>query len=664
VARRADAALLVGLAAGLCLLGFVTTGGFDQSITVSSSNTWAEIVLTLLGGAALIAMLVLAGPGPRWGGGALALFALLTAYTALSISWSVQPDDSWQAANLTLAFLAVFAGGLALARLAPERWPVVVSGVAVACVVISGYALLADVFPGSLAAADTPGRLQEPLGYWNATGAMAALGLAPALWAFTRREGGPLLRGLAVPAGTVLASVVVLSYSRTALVVAVLALAAWFVFCPGRLRAALMVGLSGLGTAVICAWALTQPGLSNKGAALAARTSAGHMFGAVLLVVLTVSLAVGVAGAVASERVTLPAATRRRIGAGLLGLAAMLPVLAILALAFSSRGLFGQISHAWNSLTSTGSTVSNGASRLTQLGSSRPLYWSQGIAVGEHALLKGVGALGYVTARTRYTTNNHIAGHAHSYVIQTFADLGLVGLALNLALLVAWVRSAVRPLLPGTRWSELASEARRERAGMVALAILVVAYGILSATDWTYYFPAVTVPALLAAGWLCGRGPLLAPVGRGTTRVSLLDRPLAGLLIALVTLVALGGAWVIWQPLRAANDATAALTASTTGQAFSDARAAKAEDPLALQPRFVLSALDADVGDLSAARNELVGAVNLQPENHDSWLQLALFDLQHHHPRLALSEFERSFELDPTVAATTEGITQARTELR
>ena len=127
-----------------------------------------------------------------------------------------------------------------------------------------------------------------------------------------------------------------------------------------------------------------------------------------------------------------------RIGIVLLGGLALVPVVAVVALALSHRGLFGEISHAWRSLTSSDSVVRDNARRLTQLGSSRPLYWQQGLDVGVHNLLKGAGELGYGVARLRYTTSQFKTDQAHSYVVQTFADLGLIGIALTVALLVAW----------------------------------------------------------------------------------------------------------------------------------------------------------------------------------------------------------------------------------
>ena len=61
-------ALGASLTIGLGIIAFVTTGGFDPSVTVSSANTWAEIVLTLLGAVVVSALLLLGARAPAWGG--------------------------------------------------------------------------------------------------------------------------------------------------------------------------------------------------------------------------------------------------------------------------------------------------------------------------------------------------------------------------------------------------------------------------------------------------------------------------------------------------------------------------------------------------------------------------------------------------------------------
>src|ERR1019366_6146817 len=74
-----------------------------------------------------------------WGAWSLALLLAFTFLTALSVVWSVQPDDSWRDAGRMLAYSGVFGAALALARLAPERWPALLGGLALAAVVICGY---------------------------------------------------------------------------------------------------------------------------------------------------------------------------------------------------------------------------------------------------------------------------------------------------------------------------------------------------------------------------------------------------------------------------------------------------------------------------------------------------------------------------------------------
>jgi hypothetical protein len=654
----------LALAAGLIALAFTTTGGFDSA--ADGGDTWAEIVVLLLGTGACCAVAVLGARGRAWGGATVALFAVLTALTALSITWSVQPDISWQAAAQSVAYLAAFAGAAALARLLPGQWRAVVGAVATASVVLSGYALVVKVFPASLDPSDALGRLQAPFGYWNAVGVMAAFGLAPCLWLSARRERSRVLGTLA-PAGlALLIAVVVLSYSRSAVLVAVLGLGAWLVFVPLRLRAAAVLALSGLGGAFIAVWALATHALSGDRVALAARDSAGHTFGVVLVVALVVVCAAGFALATALDRVRVAPGLRRRIGQALVVAVALLPLVGIAALATSSRGLTGQVSHVWESLTNPTNGVGDTSGRLLQLGNSRPLYWSEGITVGEHALFKGVGAEGYATARTAYTTSPLPVRHAHSYVIQTFADLGLLGLAVSLALALAWIVAAARALAPRVPWRSLPPHQAAEREGLITLAVVVMAFGAQSAIDWTWFFSGVAIPVLVCAGWLAGRGPLAAPVGIAPTRRPILQRPGVGAAVTALVAFGLIAAWTIWQPLRAANALSSSLNAAAsgdTGQAFTDARNAARIDPVSIEPQQILASLYTGAGDLPAARAELVAATRRQPANPQPWLWLGEFDLQHRHPRRAFGSLLRSQQLDSGNRNTADLVIAVRSEL-
>jgi hypothetical protein len=676
-----DVRLGAGVAAAFAAIAFVTTGGSDLG-----ANTWTEIVLLLVGLALAVAVCVLGRRGPASGGVTLALFAALAALTAASIAWSVQPDNSWLEANRTLSYFAAFAGAVALARLFPARWPALIGGLAVAATVLSAYALLVKVFPGSLDAQDAIGRLNAPFQYWNATGLIAALGIPPCLWAGSRREAGRLLRALTVPALAILIAVVVLTYSRSAVLAAIIGTGCWFATVPLRLRGALLLALGAVGGSVIAAWALGQRAFTHNGVPLEARTSTGHSFGLLLVAVLVGLGIAGFAATVALDQTELTARRRRRAGALLLSLVALAPVAGVIGLAASHRGLTGEVSHIWSTLTSTKAGVGDSPDRLVNVANSRPQYWHEGITVGTHALLGGVGALGYATARTRYTYDRLVVQHAHSYVIETFADFGLIGLGLSLALLIAWAIAAgravgARRLTLGRRRptgppaaTEPAATAdppqpglnrTAERAGLLTLLCMVVAFGVHSAIDWTWFVPGVAIPALVGAGWLAGRGPLDTPIGRAAQRRRLTRSP--GLIVAgtVAALLAVSGGWAIAQPLRSANADAAGLDAISRGDpaaAIADARAAASRDPLALEPLFELSALYDSAGRPGPARAELVQAVRRQPANAESWQRLARYDLDHHRPDLALTSLRQAHQLDVPNATIVQEIGQAAAE--
>ena len=640
-----DAAVGAVLAAGFLLVAFLTAGGTDLG-----PNTWVEVGVVLVGAALAAAVTVFGAPGRAWGGVTLLLFAALAALTYASIAWSVQPDNSWTEANRTLSYLAAFGAAIAMARIVPERWPALLGAVAAAATVICGYALLVKVFPGSLDANDLVGRLKAPFGYWNATGLAAALGVPACIWAGARPVRGRILRALSIPALSILLAVLVLSYSRGAVIAAIVACAVWFALTPMRLRAALVLGLGTVGAAVLVLWALAHHPLTHDDIPLAARTHDGHSFGIVVLLVLAAMTAVGFGATFALDRAALPEQARRRIGTALLVCLALVPVAGLAGVAASSRGLPGEVSHLWHSLTNSNAVVTESPGRLAELSNSRPRYWSEGLKVGSHALLKGTGAGGFLTARTHYSADTLVAGHAHSYVIETFADFGLMGTLLSLALLVAWAIASGRTLGLGTRGLRAPPDEPRaaEQAGLVTMLAVVIVFGIHSAIDWTWFFPGVTIPALACAGWLAGRGPLTEPVGRGAPKRLTKSPAAAGTALAIAA-IAVGAVWVVWQPLRSSDADASAVTellAGRTGAALADAQTAVSADPVSADALWELSEIHVAVGDRSAARADLVRATSRQPENAETWQRLGEFDIRYRRPRLAVTELGKAIALD------------------
>jgi hypothetical protein len=138
------------------------------------------------------------------------------------------------------------------------------------------------------------------------------------------------------------------------LLAAVIGLGLWFVWVPLRLRAALLLGLGALGAGVATVYALAHHAITHDNATLAARTSAGHDFGVILLALVIVGALVGFGAIRAMDRTALPAPLRRRIGTALLIAVALVPVAAVAGAAASSRGLTGEVSHVWSTATSRG----------------------------------------------------------------------------------------------------------------------------------------------------------------------------------------------------------------------------------------------------------------------------------------------------------------------
>ncbi len=632
----------------LAAVAFAADGGLRLERT-----TWTEVAL-ILGGAALVAWGILTGraAGRLHGGLSLLAFAALAVLTALSIIWSVAPGDSWLEANRTLAYVATFAGGLALVRIAPARWAAVLNGISVACLLVCGWALLTKVFPGALAAGETYARLREPFGYWNAVGLMAALGVPPLLWLAARRSGHPAANALAWPALGLLFTCIMLSYSRGSLLALLLGLGLWFAAVPLRLRGVLPLLAAAVVSAPVIAWAFSRDALTTDNVPLAARADAGHELGTLLVLTSCLLLVAGLAVNFATTRAAASPRARRLAGRGLVGMLALVPVALLLALATAPGGVDGQVSDAWTKLTDPkAATPTNTPDRLRATSSVRARYWRESWTIYENSPDVGAGAGAYATARTRYRDGTQTVRHAHGYGVQTLADLGRAGVAISLVASVLWILAAMTAT--GLRRRDRGRAFDPERIGLLTMAVVVVVFGAHSLIDWTWFVPGNACVALLCAAWVAGRGPLAA---RADTppRVAFSWRrpPRAAAAAALAVLVlAAVTSWAALQPVRSSHAADAALDLAQLGKY--DAAAAKARratelNPLAVEPLFQLAFIDDARGDKQGAKRALEDATRLQPANVETWRRLGRYRLSVlDDPRGAVEAFRLAFYLDP-----------------
>lgn len=639
----ADALTTLAIAAVLCAIALDANGGLQLG-----PLTRVEIGVDLLAGALCAAAVVVGGHSRRpWGGVTLAAMAALAGLTAISITWAVEPKDAWIEANRTLSYLAVLAAGIGLVRLAPRRWQSLLGGVILAGVVVCGYALATKIFPGTLSPDEVYARLREPFGYWNAVGLTGALAAPACLWLGARRSGHAALNALAYPALGILLVTLLLAYSRGSLLALAVGCAAWFAVVPLRLRGVIVLGTSAIGAGLVALWAFDNDALSKDRVVLAQRTDAGQELGILLVAMLLVLLGLGLAIGFALARRSPSRATRRRAGATVLCALGLVPVALLAGLALSERGLGGSVSKGWSDLTDTTPSleVSNAPDRLTAVGSVRAQYWKEAFDIFEANRAGGSGAGGYATARLRYRDDDKLhVRHAHGYAVQTLADLGIVGAAVSLALLAAWLGATGRTLM---MWgSGRARPWSPERVGMATVAAIVVVFGVHSFIDWTWFVPGNAMLALLCAGWVAGRGPVDEPMLAGA-RSGIEWR--AGLAAAVMAVAAVA-AWTAWQPERAVDRGHEALAAAEAGR-FDEARAKVAQaheiDPVAVDPLYEQAAIELQAGRPDGARAAYAAAVRIQPSNPDPWLTLAEFEIAQGRREAALAALGSALYLDP-----------------
>jgi hypothetical protein len=427
----------------------------------------------------------------------------------------------------------------------------------------------------------------------------------------------------------------------------------------------------------VVAWDFSTHALSAEGVALTERTTAGHQLGALIVAMVLLLTLAGLAIGFFTSRHPPARATRRQVGAILLGLIVLTIIMFAGALTHSHRGLTGSISHAVDALTNPNAKPPpNTPGRLTAVASVRARYWKEALEIFKAHPVLGAGADGYQIARLRYRTATLEVKHAHGFVVQTLADLGIVGLVLALALLAAWMAAAGRATHPFNRswtsWRELRSGEKPswrrlrerelagyspERIGMLSMLCLVVVFGVHSFIDWTWYVPGDACVALLCAGWLAGRGSLHAP-SQGRHKQGLIRRshllspselgPVRAGVAAAAVVAALLAAWTQWQPQRSVDASQQALSllASDPRGALSAAQTGVARDPLSAQALFTLATVQQSAGENALATATLQRAVRLQPSNPQTWLTLAKHDLASE-PATALKELQAAIYLNP-----------------
>jgi O-antigen ligase/polysaccharide polymerase Wzy-like membrane protein len=666
------------VAASSLLLGAALAGAAfgAASGTELTRTTVVEVLLVLAGGVVIVAAILYGRPGHLDGATALVAFGVLAAFTALAVLWSIVPELTYVEAGRTFTYLTVFAAGICAARLAPRAAPVVLGGISLAALATVLYALASRVWPGALAENELSNRIGQPFEYWNAVGAAAAMVVPGALWLATRRAGSAVSRAAAYPALGAAVVAIQLTQSRGALLAALVGALLWLALVPLRLRSLAVLVLPAAAGVLVGAWALSKDPFSKPLQPLAAKESVAGEFGLLLALMIVGLFLAGLVVNAVGERGVPPLRMHRRIGVAAAVVACAIPLVAFTSVAFSDRGIGDRLSD----LTSETSTApAEGAGRIAATSNTRGKYWREAGRVFDERPVVGTGPGTFEVARLRARTDTAATAHAHGFVPQALADTGVVGTGLWLLLLLAWLTAALRTtaLLPRPRRRGGEPAPRRDwtpdRIALVALALVAITFGVQSAIDWTWFVPAIAAMALVAAGFVAGRGPAAALAGAPalaagdtaaqapapsrpgdpTAHAPRPRRPdrarIAG--AAAVGLLTLLCAWTIWQPEAsnsASNDALDLIEAGKFDAAAAKARDAADANPLSPQPLWVEAAAQLAGGDRRAAGRTLERAVLRYPGDPETWLRLGRYQLDTlDQPREALSTVRGALYLDP-----------------
>jgi len=440
--RGENAAVSTDLAGGAVAavpLVLVVALGADQGGFLPDSWVWAGVLLAwagalgvVLGGGAAIAR--------AWPWAAAAVALLL--WTFASALWSAHRAQSLLETRRTLVYAAAVLALIVLARRDATRVLVVATHVAIS--LLLAYAL-ARYLLGARQLPEFEGAyLTRPLGYANAVGVLAALGILLGLGS-AATAGSSLARAAAAATVPVLALALGLTGSRASWLALVAGGAVLLVLhaAPGRVLRTLAIVAPG---SALLIWLAHRNRLTDVAASPSRLPVAFAAVG--------VAVATGVA--VARLREPSDKRPRRRVA---------LVLLVVVALA--------------------------GAVALGREGSTQPRasYWH--VAWHEYTshpvLGSGAGTFALFWVRSGQEAARGGALDAHSLYIETLAELGPVGLAVLAALLLVPLRTVTE---------------RRNVPYVAVAASAYVAFLVHAGLDWDWELPAVVLAGLSCAGAL------------------------------------------------------------------------------------------------------------------------------------------------------------------
>jgi O-antigen ligase len=635
--------LALGLATGALLAGLTLYLGFNAGGFFAGTTAIVTIALCLLSAAGL---LFLPKPLENLTPALLVPLALLTgfaAWTLASATWSGGSARALIEFDRSLLYvLALFFFGAVAGGRGRLDWGI--RGLVVAAVAIcaAGWTtrVAADVWP--IAIDVRPERLGFPLTYWNALGLLGAIGLVACAYLSSSRREARLTRIAAAAATPLLASTLLLTYSRASLALVPVGLLVYAVIArPRRLVSTALATVVPVVVAIGASYRAEE--ISSATFASPTGVSEGHELAVVVVVCMLV------AGAL---RALLTLRLDRRLDAWeppsfeprrMLGAIAAAAVIAIVA--FAALGGPSWLSERYHGFVD-GDEVGHHddpRGRLTSSGNNgRIAQWEVALDAFREAPVRGTGAGTYQLRWAQDRPYRFTVIDAHSLYLEVLGELGVVGLLL--------VGGALVAIGVG-----LARRARGEQRGAYALVLALAAiWAVHAGIDWDWEMPAITLWLFALAGLGLSRPrEEWDEHGGASYEPSRVVRILAALAVAALAVVPAA----ITVSQSRLDSAVAEFDRGDCDRAIGSARGSLDALALRAEPHEVIGYCDVRLGEGALAEAAMEKAVDRDPDNWETHYGLALARASHGvDPMPALYEAQSLNPREPSVQEAISGM--------
>jgi O-antigen ligase len=586
---------------------------------------WAPVALL-----ALAILAAAAASGALWVPERAARIALLAlwgfaAWTLLSAIWADSPSRALEGAGRTALYASLFTVPCAMTW--NGRNAARVGGLLVASLAtIAGVTLvelLAD--PESLFLA---GRLDDPVGYRNATACLFAVAFWPLVSAAAHRQLSPVLRAPAFSAGALVLGLAFLTQARGVALGLLLGGAVAIGLGPDRLRRAWVAAILAGGLA-LASERLLMPfrAFSDNGDATAADISPAVD---ALVVLVLAALVVGLLGALFDGGLRLGGPARAAIGRTMAAGLVVVTLAAAVGAVVAVGNPFTFVSDRYDEFKSL-ETTAPGDSRLTFGGGQRADLWRVSLDEFSEHPVTGVGEGSYQFGYYEERRTDRNLSTPHSLVFSVVAELGAVGMLLLLLFLGALCAAVA------ARWRGADASARWWASALLAAATV----GLCQSTvDWIWLVPGVVGACFLLAG-----------LGVAALRP---ERPEPGRRLALAPRVALGGALALLAALVVSfylGDVSIRKARTTSSnepaERLDAAETAEKLLPWSTAPLYLKAGAHEDLGERAAARRDLREALDAEPDNFVTYALLGDLEVRAGRDRRARAMYRRALALNP-----------------